>query len=163
MGKPVGWMDATERASKAKNLEPEPPNIAPGPPLRPAVPVVSWVQAGNWQECTDPYPPGVADEWISPTKRVSERSFALQVRGDSMEPEFTEGATIIVDPALEAVHGSFVIVRLDDALEATFKQLVVDGGNRFLKPLNGRYPIVPINGNATIVGVVVEQRKAYSK
>jgi SOS-response transcriptional repressor LexA len=80
-----------------------------------------------------------------------------------MEPEFTERATIIVDPAQVAVHGSFVIVRLDDAPKATFKQLVIDGGSRFLKSLNPRYPVVAINGNATIVGVVVEQRKGYSK
>lgn len=156
LGVSARWLGSGEGAI-------EPSNVSPGPPLRPAVPVVSWVQAGSWSECTDPYPPGVADEWICPTKRVSERSFALQVRGDSMEPEFTEGATIIVDPALEAVHGSFVIVRLDDALEATFKQLVVDGGSRYLKPLNARYPVVPINGNATMVGVVIEQRKGYWK
>ena len=45
----------------------------------------------------------------------------------------------------------------------SFKQIVVDGGRRFLKPLNARYPVVPINGNAMIVGVVVEQRKEYRK
>lgn len=136
-------------------------NTIPGPDLRPPVPLISWVQAGNWTECTEPYPPGVADEWVSPSTRVSACAFALTVRGDSMEPRFTEGDTIIVDPELDARHGDFVIVRLDDAAEATFKQLVIDGAQRFLKPLNARYPVVEINGNATIVGIVVEKRQVF--
>lgn len=76
-------------------------------------------------------------------------------------PREVEGDTIIVGPVAEAGHGTFVVVRLDDAQEATFKQLVIDGGSRFLKPLNPRYPVVPINGNATIVGVVVQKMKSY--
>ena len=54
-----------------------------------------------------------------------------------------------------------MIVRLDDAQESTFKQLVVDGPQRFLKPLNPRYPVIPINGNATIVGVVVAKQQVF--
>ena len=68
---------------------------------------------------------------------------------------------MIVDPQLEAWSGDFVIVRLDDAQESTFKQLVVDGPQRFLKPLNPRYPVIPINGNATIVGVVVAKQQVF--
>lgn len=139
----------------------EPSNVAPGPDLRAPVPLISWVQAGDWTECTDPYPPGMADEWVSPSTKVSQCAFALKVRGDSMEPRFTEGDTLIVDPEIEARSGDFVIVRLDDAQEATFKQLILDGPQKFLKPVNPRYPVVPINGNATIVGVVVEKRQVF--
>lgn len=154
------WL-STGNGDRAPAGSPEPSNVSPGPDLRPPVPLVSWVQAGDWTECTDPYPPGMADEWISPSTKVSACSFALKVRGDSMEPKFTEGDTLIVDPEVEARSGDFVIVRLDDAQEATFKQLVVDGGERFLKPVNPRYPVVPINGNATIVGVVVAKQQVF--
>lgn len=184
LGHPTGWMDQSEPpfvymmgtdsdipadpeteaifANLARQKEEaSSSNTTPGPSLRPAVPLISWVQAGNWAEVSDPYPPGVADEWINPSTRVSACAFALSVRGDSMEPRFVEGDTIIVDPELEARTGDFVIVRLDDAAEATFKQLVIDGPQKFLKPLNARYPVVPINGNATIVGVVVEKRQVF--
>ncbi len=159
LGRPAGWMDQREGWGMAVR---EPSHVySPGPDLRPPVPLISWVQAGQWTECTEPYPPGVAEEWISPSTRVSSCAFALAVRGDSMEPRFTEGDTLIVDPELEARNGDFVIVRLDDAQEATFKQLIIDGPQKFLKPLNARYPVVPINGNATIVGVVVEKRQVF--
>ena len=137
-------------------------NVTAGPDLRPTVPLISWVQAGNWDYCEEPLPPGGADEWVPSIQKVSANAFALRVRGDSMEPEFSNGDVIIVDVARSPHHGSFVVVRLDDAHEATFKQLMIDGSQKFLKPLNARYPVIEINGNATMVGVVVEKRKTYS-
>jgi SOS-response transcriptional repressor LexA len=56
------------------------------------------------------------------------------------------------------MHGSMVIVRLDDKHEATFKQLIVEGENRYLRAANPNWPepIIQINGNAaTICGVVI--------
>ena len=55
---------------------------------------------------------------------------------------------------MQAAPGNFVVVRNGDN-EATFKQLVKDGGDLYLKPLNERYPIKPL-GNSQIVGVVRE-------
>jgi SOS-response transcriptional repressor LexA len=45
---------------------------------------------------------------------------------------------------------------LTDANEATFKKLVIDAGKTYLKPLNPQYPLIPINGNCRIIGVVVQ-------
>lgn len=47
-----------------------------------------------------------------------------------------EGAVIVVDPELPYSSGSLVVARLDDSKEATFKQLVIDGEQKYLKPLN---------------------------
>ena len=51
----------------------------------------------------------------------------------------------------------------DDTNQATFKQLVIDGPRRYLKPLNPRYPVIPIEREARICGVVREMRKAYPR
>lgn len=56
-----------------------------------------------------------------------------------MEPEFLVGDIVTVDPGREAINGSYVIAKNEE--EATFKQLVIDGNNVYLKPLNTRYPI----------------------
>lgn len=61
---------------------------------------------------------------------------------------------IVVDPELLYSLGSLVVARLDDSREAIFKQLVLDGEQKYLKPLNSQYPAIPINGNCTIIGVV---------
>lgn len=130
------------------------------------VPVISWVRAGEWCSVIDPYPVGVGSETINTTANVGPRTFALRVRGDSMtnpggSPSFPDGTVIICDPDSQAENGSFVVVRLESSEEATFKQLVIDGGKRFLKPLNPRYPLIEISEETTLCGVVKEARMIF--
>ncbi|HEY1772469.1 MAG TPA: S24 family peptidase [Gammaproteobacteria bacterium] len=120
-----------------------------------SVPLISWVQAGKGQEVMDIFTPGVADKWVDVPKKLGPGSFALRVHGDSMEPKFPEGCIIICDPGVQAAHGKYVVVRTDHDNEATFKQLVVDGGKKYLKPINPRYEIVELSLYAHIAGVVV--------
>jgi len=136
-------------------------NVEPGPDIRGQVPLISWVQAGKWCGIVDTFHPCDGEKMIFSTKKVGPHAFALRVKGDSMEspagrPTYPEGSIIIVDPGVDAVHGSRVIVRLDRSDEATFKQLVVDGGKRYLKPLNPRYPILEMTDDAVVCGVVVQ-------
>ena len=135
-------------------------NTEAGPYVRDALPLISWVQAGLFQQVEDPYQPGEADDWIPVTKKFSKRSFALRVRGDSMVdpsgqgPSFPPGSIICVEPEASVAHRDFVIVRLENSKEATFKQLIIDGSEVFLKPLNPRYPIMKIDSDAVVCGVV---------
>lgn len=134
-------------------------NTEVGPEIRGSVPLISAVQAGEYKMHVDNYHPGDGgEERIETTVPVKRHTFALRVSGDSMEPEFTEGAVLIVEPELEAQQGNFVIAKNPDG-ETTFKQLIRDGGEWYLKPLNERYPLKPL-GKSTIVGVVraVERR-----
>jgi len=135
-------------------------NTERGPELG-TVPLISWVQAGHFGPGSDPYPVGGGQKLIYTSKKVGPRAYALKIRGDSMENPgsghtFPDGCIIIVDPDKAADVGSFVVVRFDDVGEATFKQLVEDAGRRFLKPLNPRYPMIPIDDNATLCGTWVQ-------
>ena len=53
--------------------------------------------------------------------------------------------------------GKYVVVMLEDSDEATFKQLIVEGGRQYLKALNPEWPnrIIEFNQNTRICGVVV--------
>lgn len=122
-------------------------------------PVVSWVMAGNWAEAIEPFEPGCAEEYMETTYNAPEgKAFWLKVRGDSMTApvgtSVPEGSWILVDASLDAKPGDLVVAKLADSQEATFKRLVEDGGRRYLKALNPSYPIIEINGNCTLVGVV---------
>lgn len=134
-------------------------NVQTGPEVRGSVPLISAVQAGNYKMHVDNFHPhDGGEEQIATTVPVKKHTFALRVSGDSMEPDFKEGAIIIVEPDMEAHPGDFVIAKNGDE-ETTFKQLVRDGGDWYLKPLNSRYPMKPL-GRSSIVGVVraVERR-----
>lgn len=125
-------------------------------------PLLSSVQAGEWSEALEPYPLSDLNDYYPTTETVSEHSFWLQVEGDSMTSSsglsLPEGTLILVDPEQEPKNGSLVVAKLEDVNEATFKKLVIDAGQKFLKPLNNSYPNLVINGNCRIVGVVVDAK-----
>lgn len=81
--------------------------------------------------------------------------YALRVMGDSMAPEFWDGCIIIVEPRRSVEHGEFAVV--DYAGDTIFRQVVVEDGRKFLKPLNEAYEMVEIAGPMTVRGVVVQR------
>lgn len=151
---PHAWMDQTH---EEENIH---ANTEPAPEIKGSVPLISWVQAGAWTEVIDSFHPGDAEKWIDTTANVSSQSFALRIKGDSMTnphgtPSLPEGSMVIVDPNAHCDNGNIVVARLEDSMEATIKKLVIDGGQRYLKPLNPAYPTIPINGNCHIIGRAV--------
>ncbi len=154
MGKPQGWMDTLHRTQD--NVS-RPDELEAYPSRQAFLPLISWVQAGHWhdlerdQVLTDDTP-----RFPCPVN-CSEESYILRVRGTSMEPVFQEGDLIFVDPCAPPDHGKYVVVRLDDSNEATFKQLVIEGGRKYLKALNPDWPdrIIEVNVKATICGVII--------
>lgn len=154
MKKPQGWMDTPP----AKGTRPHEENNAhDGPDLRSLHPLISWVQAGNWYEVSESFVPAYGAELLPCPVRCSPESFVLRVRGSSMEPRFHEGDLIFVDPNVSADHGKYVVVRLDESNEATFKQLIIEDGKQYLKALNPDWPnrIIEVDEEATICGVIV--------
>ncbi|MHB8370637.1 MAG: LexA family protein [Leptospirales bacterium] len=111
---------------------------------------------GNWCAIPDNYPPGHGEEVIPCSSKGGPHSFALRVKGDSMEPDYPDGSIVIVDPDREPRHNADVVVRLNGEMEATFKRLKIYGSRWYLHPLNDRYPPLPLEGkDFTICGVVV--------
>ena len=81
--------------------------------------------------------------------------YALRVLGDSMLPEFEEGAVIVIDPAGTIKDGSYVIAIHND--EYIFRQLRIYEERYFLQPLNDLYDTVEIPGLDHIKGVVSQK------
>lgn len=86
----------------------------------------------------------------------------MRVEGDSMTApaglSIPEGTFVLFDTGREPINGSLVIAKLSDSNEATFKKLIIDGGQKYLKGLNPQWPLVPINGNCRIIGVAIETK-----
>ncbi|WP_324029297.1 helix-turn-helix domain-containing protein [Pantoea sp. JZ2] len=128
-------------------------------------PMISWVSAGAWTEAFEPFSAKDVDEWLESDAHLEGNGFWLRVQGDSMTSQtglsIPEGMAILVDTGKEPRNGSLVVAKLDDTNEATFKKYVIDSGQKFLKPLNPSYPLIPINGNCRIIGVVVEAKYRF--
>ena len=88
---------------------------------------------------------------------ASKSPFALQVLGDSMEPEFADGAIIIVDPSIPLHHGAYVVI--DYKGETTFRQFVVRDDKHYLVALNDKYPEELITEQFNLRGIVTQQAR----
>ncbi|MCP5418864.1 MAG: S24 family peptidase, partial [Chromatiaceae bacterium] len=120
-------------------------------------PLISWAQACEISEVPEVVEQRVAQEILPCPVPCSQGTFILRVKGASMEPKFYNGDLIFVDPAIVVESGKYVVVKLEDADEAMFKQLIIEGGRKYLKALNPDWPdrIIEIGENAKICGVVV--------
>ena len=136
-------------------------NVAPTKLSNGKIPVLSWVQAGDWGNV---YLNDV-EEWRSTAKQHSSKTFALKVRGISMynpaqRESFQDGDIILVDPDRPADNGSLVIAMLENTNESTFKKLYIEDGKYYLKPLNPSWQpqLIELKDATKICGVVFEKQ-----
>ena len=135
-----------------------PPNVEPvGESKR--IRIISWTQAGTWQQICDTSQYGDYGEYV---ETDAKGVFALRVRGESMETEFHEGDIIVINPYLKPEHNDYVVVCNEEG-EATFKQLKKYGKTRVLHPLNPKFDDIELIRDIEyrIIGVVVEKKKRY--
>ena len=124
------------------------------------VPILGSVQAGVPVSAVEDVVGYVALDGESDFE--SEEFFALRVRGDSMEPRFMEGDTVIVRRQDDAESGDVVVALTGD--DATIKQLRKREDGVLLMPFNHAYePLFFTRAEAEslplrILGKVVELR-----
>ena len=124
-------------------------------------PEISWVQAGVATEALDlsniaaceKHP---SDAWAGPN------GFWLKVKGPSMTSQggvsFSEGMVILVAPGFDVESGQYVVARMIDTNESTFKQFIWDSGRAYLKPLNPVFSTVEVDDTWQVVGKVVDAK-----
>ena len=83
-------------------------NVVPASLKSFKVPLISYVQAGVWTESCE-LMDSTEFKYIMTSLELSDKAFALQIKGDSMEPEFKEGDVVIIDPAINPIPGEFVV------------------------------------------------------
>ena len=129
------------------------------------VPILSYVQAGNWREiCEQATGFDGNVEYVTASVDIGPCGFGLWVRGNSMTPQFNEGDLVIVDPDEQPRPGDFVVAK-NGSDEATFKKYrprgIDENGQEVfeLVPLNDDYPpMYSDRQHIEIIGVMVEHR-----
>lgn len=85
----------------------------------------------------------------------SKEIFALQVKGNSMAPEFKDGVVIVIDPEGHVQDKSYVIANVSG--ELVFRQLHTNGKEHSLHTLDDSEPVESLVDLKAIEGVVVQQ------
>ncbi|MDH0475551.1 LexA family protein [Aeromonas veronii] len=144
--------------SAAPNMEMAQPDIH-------RIPVISYVQAGVWTAPNEIRECDGNMAYITTDLELGDRAFAIVIRGNSMEPEFTEGDLVLIDPDEPLHPGDFVVAKNGEE-EATFKKYrprgySEDGKEIFeLAPLNDDYATMRSDRQPIqIIGTMVEHRR----
>jgi SOS-response transcriptional repressor LexA len=82
--------------------------------------------------------------------------FALQVIGDSMEPEFPDGSIVVIEPADWCQDGMFIMALVEGV--RWFRQYRKDELGEALVALNDIYPTIDLNGLDWKVEGIIMQR-----
>ncbi len=152
--KPHGWLDHEHHGIQEENALYQ--TGSNGRQNYSQVPLLNWQEAATWNDANSPVAKKISQYIISHLS-VGPRSFALRVDGDSMEAtsgtSFPNRSIIVIDPDERGNNGSYVLAKQNSNSQLVFKQLIIDGNRRYLKPLNPRYPITEITPQAVICGV----------
>ena len=113
-------------------------------PMR-KVPLLRWDQIDQMVTREEP-PRLIHAQALLETDVPGKRTFALQVRDNSMQPLFSKGEIIFVNPDLPSEPGHYVVVESEDGRPegALLRQLKDIGGQAILHPLNRQYQDLPV-------------------
>ena len=82
--------------------------------------------------------------------------FALQVLGDSMEPEFPDKCVVIIEPNDNCSSGAYVFAEVEGS--RWFRKYLNDEQGERLVAENSDYPDIPLAGmNWQIHGIIVQR------
>lgn len=124
------------------------------------IPVISWVSAGTFTTIDVVLKDTEIEEWLPPNKDCGKNGYGLIVTGVSMSPKFEPNDRIYVNPDYpvnDLKTGDLVVVGRLGETEATFKELIIEGQAKYLRPLNPNWneQIIKLNGGDKLLGKVV--------
>jgi SOS-response transcriptional repressor LexA len=128
-----------------------------GPVIRRSCPLIAWSKATVYVGNMGAVLSEGVEAWYPCPVECSPETFVLRVRGASMEPKFRDGEHIFVDPGVPASADKYVIAYVEHSDQPILRQVILEGGRRYLRPANPLWPepIIELTSHITIVGVVV--------
>lgn len=124
------------------------------------LPLITWAEATYWNK---KYETGT-NEYVMADVKVSNYAYGLKVFDGAMDPIFPRETILIVDPAVIPKDRSYVIALNKSADIPVFRQLIVNGPDRFLKPLSPDtdiYKMTRLKDSDNILATIVQARRNY--
>jgi SOS-response transcriptional repressor LexA len=154
--KPHGWLDHEHGIEEEGGLY----HLAKNSQAYYQVPLLSTQETKDRFIQLSKVPPKVYSNYLSTSIPLSSDAFAIRVENDCMEaaqgPSFPKNCIIVLDTNCVPHSGAFILSRLKQGTRATllFRQLVIDGNQRYLKALNLHYPLIEMQADDAVCGVV---------
>lgn len=124
------------------------------------LPLIQWSEAADWGRKKE----SNTKEFVLADIAVSNYSYALKVLDSAMEPFFPRETLLIVDPGIKPKDRSYIIVLGNGANIPIFRQLIINGPDKILKPLSPDteiYKVTRLSESDNILATVVQARRNY--
>jgi SOS-response transcriptional repressor LexA len=123
--------------------------------------LISWSEVINWSK----YKLTQSNEHVIADIAVSDGAYALRILDGAMEPLFPYNSILIVDATIQPKDRSYVIAHIHEAEIPIFRQLIINGADKYLKPLSpdtGIYKMRQLDKLDIILATVVQARWNYT-
>jgi len=124
------------------------------------VPLLTLDQIINWLDHRLSMPP--LTKFVSTNIPANKNNYAIQINNSVMQPRFSEGTLLIINPDYIPEDQDFIIVHSKGQKYASFKQLLTDGETSYLKSLNSDFQTIPTSKDHRILGTMVQARIDYA-
>ena len=155
-GKPRGWLDYEHEAEEEEGSY----HLTKNNQSYYQIPLLSMQEARERFIQLSKVIPKNYFHHVSAHIHLSSDAFAIRAENDCMEasqgPSFPENSIVVLDTNCVPRSGAFIFARVKQGPGPTllFRQLIVDGNQRYLKALNKHYPLTAMQADDTICGVV---------
>ncbi|HHT0604937.1 TPA: S24 family peptidase [Legionella anisa] len=130
-------------------------------PVGTKLPIIDWGDIRNWKEAIKELKTKHNNNWILVDSSIEKGLFAFKVTGESMWPNLLDNTIVIIDPERKAKNKDFVVAHIKAMDDVVVRQLIIEGKYNFLKASNPIFPIIQIEDNDDIIGVIVQTRNNY--
>lgn len=125
------------------------------------IPLLAWEDVSTWHAkfITN------TEENVMVDVEVSKQAYALRLIDSAMEPVFPYGTILILDPLVKAKDRSYIITLLKNSDMPIFRQLIINGPDKFLKPLSPDtqiYKMLRLKNTDNVLATVVQARWNYT-
>lgn len=121
------------------------------------VPLIEWEDVYNW----------IKDEtlvkkieYVTTDKVIGKGVFSLLIKYGDLNWQFPTGTILIFDPSLSPKNMDFSLIYEKNALPH-LKQVLIEGKEIYLKPLNSSLKTLKMNNEQHFIGVLIQAKKDF--
>lgn len=127
------------------------------------IPIIDWDGTSEFiTKAINPNP----HRFTMGSTNLGEGAFATQMNDSSMEPVFQRDATLVFDPKEQPKDRDYVLVKLKDVPSPILRWLLIDGEDKYLKPLNpdlSSFKMRLMEEGDEILAVLSEARTSFQR
>lgn len=136
------------------------PNIERHPIYQ--IPYIDFSDVNNYLKTQDK---GLIKHYINTDGDLSENVFATKMTDSSMCPYISKHALVLLDPNAQPQDQNFVLVHLEESGAFIIRQILTEGTDQHLKPMNPDLSTLAtrtMKKGDKVVALVIEVRQRYS-